>query len=284
MMPPCAIHKRKWENMTSDIIGFIGFGSMARAITKGIRTNEKAMMIFASARHHGALQDAALPLAVHPLSNNIDLVKASSVIVLATKPQQIDAVMAEIAPYLAGKTLVSIAAGTPIEKLETLFGHKNPAIIRAMPNVNLSVGEGMTALCANSHVLPETMHFVRDLFSYSGQVIEIAEKDFGIFSAIAGCAPAFVFLLAEALAKASVKYGLSKADAAKIIAQMILGSGTNLVENGQASLLIDRVCSPGGTTIAGILALEEAGLPSALVKAVDAVIARDHAISLGKAP
>ena len=110
-----------------------------------------------------------------------------------------------------------------------------------------------------------------------GEALAVAEKDFSIFSALAGCAPAYVYYFIDALSRAGVKHGLKKSEATKIAAQTVLGSAQKVLSASLSPMdMVDQVCSPGGTTVAGLLAMEEAGFMTAVVKGIDAAVAKDQ--------
>lgn len=148
-----------------------------------------------------------------------------------------------------------------------------------MPNLNSQIGEGMTAICGNNYATPEQKAFVLNMFKAVGEAIELPEKDFSTFTALAGSSPAFVFLFIDSLARAAVKNGMSKETATKIAAQAVLGSGKLVLDSSETPWnLIDQVSSPGGTTVEGVLTLEDTGFVSSITKAVQAVIDKDQAM------
>ena len=146
-----------------------------------------------------------------------------------------------------------------------------------MPNLNSQIGEGIAAICGNNYTTLEQKEFVLNMFKAIGDAVELPEKDFSTFTAIAGSSPAFVFLFIDSLARAAVKNGMSKEMATKIAAQAVLGSGKLVLASEESPWnLIDQVSSPGGTTVEGILALEDAGFISSITKAAQAVITKDQ--------
>lgn len=147
-----------------------------------------------------------------------------------------------------------------------------------MPNLNVQIGAGLTALAANQAAQATVLPAVTQIFAGIGTTLALPEADFSTFVALAGSAPAFAYLFMDALAHAGVKYGLTKAQALAIVSQMTVGSAQMIQQADQAPWsLIDAVASPGGTTIAGVLALQAGGFETALTQAVDAVIAKDQA-------
>ena len=204
-------------------------------------------------------------------------------IVLCVKPQMMEGVLSELAPALGeGQAVVSIAAGLTCGTLRGwLAGAQGrPALLRVMPNTPAAIGKGMLALCAEAGA-EEYLAGVEDLLAPAGRVERIAEGQMDAFSAVAGCGPAFVYPFIEALADGGVKVGLPRGQAVTYAAQMVLGAAAMVLESGKhPGQLKDEVCSPGGSTIAGVAALEERGFRSAAIQAVEAAFRRNQ--ELGK--
>lgn len=264
-------------------IGFIGAGSMVRAIVRGAVAAgmDGASFLFTDARGVSAPALAA-EVGGAAASSNVELAEQADLIILGVKPQVQSSVIAQIRDTLAqrdGVGVVSIAAGRSLAAMVDDFGFSLP-LMRAMPNVNAQVGGSVTALCTNGLVTDPQREAARALLSAVGAVVDIEEKDFPVFTALAGCSPAWVFQMIEAFGRAGVKYGLSKAQSVEIAANAFLGSAQLMLaaaaEGANPSTLIDQVTSPGGSTIAGLLAGEEAGLSTAIVRAVDAAVGHDH--------
>lgn len=265
------------------IYGFIGAGNMASAIIKGAVESRdfQPRDLLITDRNADIAKRLALEVGASTASSNTEVVHASDVVVLAVKPAQLPYVLGEIASDVAEHQplLVSIAAGIAIADIQSVVGESVP-IIRVMPNMNASIGESMTGVCASAIASEEHVDIARRLMNSVGRTLIIAEGDFPVFSALAGCSPAWMYEIIDALARAGVKYGLQKSQAVAIVAQAMMGSAQLVLQAAASddttpSELIDRVCSPAGTTIAGLLAAQEAGLPTALLKAVDAAVARD---------
>ena len=205
-------------------------------------------------------------------------------IVLCVKPQMMEGVLSELAPALGeGQAVVSIAAGLTCGTLRGwLAGAQGrPALLRVMPNTPAAIGKGMLALCAEAGTAEEYLAGVEDLLAPAGRVERIAEGQMDAFSAVAGCGPAFVYPFIEALADGGVKVGLPRGQAVTYAAQMVLGAAAMVLESGKLpGQLKDEVCSPGGSTIAGVAALEERGFRSAAIQAVEAAFRRNQ--ELGK--
>lgn len=266
-------------------IGFIGSGAMAAAIATGAVAAGMDASGFLFTDAHGVHAPAlAAKTGGQVASSNASLAHQADILILGVKPGAQRAVIGQIAHIVRDRPemcVVSLAAGRTIESIAADFGAAVP-IIRVMPNVNARIGRSMSALCS-ADASEEQVGAVEALMNRVGRTVRIEEKDFPAFQALAGCSPAWVFQIIEALARAGVKHGLRKDEAVAIAAQAIAGSADFVLHSAERGLvpaeLIDRVCSPGGTTIAGLLAAEAEGLSTSLVRAVDAAIARDAEIS-----
>ena len=150
--------------------------------------------------------------------------------------------------------------------------NENP-IVRVMPNVNAMIGEGAAAVCGNKFPSKEQVNFVVEMFNAIGMAMELPENYFSVYTAIAGSSPAYAYLFIDSLARGAVKNGLPKDIATKIAAQAVLGSAKMILESDEDPwVLINKVCSPGGTTVAGLVALEDEAFISTVIKGVDATI------------
>ena len=236
-------------------IGFIGMGNMAGAIAAGII--QKGLMkkeeVFAYAPHYDKLVANAEKIGFTPCRELKELVAKTDTLVMACKPYQIEGVLSEIKEELKGKALISIAAGWNYDKYqefldESLFEEKNS-------------------------LLEEERAEVKKLFEALGIVIELPVHLMGIGGALTGCGPAFIDLIIEALGDAGVKYGVPRKQAYEMVSQMILGSAKLQLETGEhPGVLKDNVCSPAGTTICGVDALEHAGIRAGFIDAIDAIM------------
>lgn len=264
---------------------------MARAIVSGlVSTGYDPAEIVVSARDPRNAEKLAQSEGVDFANSNeelVDMIGPDGTLVIAVKPNMIASVMNPLRESLEDTSIlvVSIAAGTSLETLGALVPEGQP-IVRVMPNVNSTIGAGMSGICGNEYVDETQLDTVFAMFDSVGEVAHIAEKDFPVFSALAGCSPAWTFEYIEALARGGVAGGLPKAQAVRIAAQAVLGSAQMVLAKAGEGLtpnnLRDTVSSPGGTTIAGLIAMEDAGFSPAVVRGVRAAIDRDHAIQEGK--
>lgn len=266
-------------------LGFIGVGNLAGAILKGIVTSgkispEEILIYDLNAQRLNELKSLHKVLVAE--SANQVAAECENVII-AVKPKDIAAVINEIKETAEKNKplIISTAAGTETSTISSMFGYiTQPRIIRIMPNVNAAVGESMTAVCRNYYVSDEEIEFVLNLCTSFGNVIELYEKDFSAFTAVAGSAPAFAYMFADALTQAAIKYGFPAKVSQDIAAQMLLGSAKMLLESPlSVSELIRNVCSPGGTTIEGVCSLKETGFENSVITAIDKTVAKDRKMS-----
>lgn len=268
------------------MLGFIGAGNMGGAIVRGALRAELVSPdeVCVACGTEAEAAAVAADTGVQALSSNVELVRAvgeGAIVVLAVKPHAVAHVLAEIAEAAEQMrtVIVSVAAGTSLDMLAAPLASRQP-IVRTMPNVAASVGQSMTAICPNEHVCEADTAEVEKLFNALGRTVRLAEKDFSAFSAIAGCSPAFTFNYIDALARGAVQAGIPKAQATAIAAQAVRGAAQMLLaglEDGATPAgLADAVQSPGGTTVAGVVAMEDAGFSASVVRGVQAAIARDR--------
>lgn len=267
--------------------GFIGAGSMADAIIRGaVASGVRAQDLAITSAHDSARRLAERTGAVH-LENSAALARQCDAVILAVKPHVVPDVLVQIHDAVAAHRplVVSIAAGVTLERIESLLP-SGTRVMRAMPNMAAAAGESMTALAAGRSATREDLEDVRRLMSAVGRTVTMAEKNFSAFVGLAGSSPAFVLTFIEALARAGVMDGIPKAQAVEIVTQAVLGSAriVQVEETRRAdgtagrtpADLIDAVCSPGGTTVAGVVAMERSGFSSAVIDAFEATVARDR--------
>lgn len=255
-------------------LGFIGMGNMAKAIVAGIIKNGKisGADIYAYAPHQDKLRKNAEAIGFTSCGSMEELLEAADTVVMACKPYQIEAVLEENRGALAGKALISIAAGWDYARYEPLVDERT-RVQFIMPNTPAMVGEGVMLFEETNSLEAEERQELMDMFSALGLVEEIPTHLMGIAGTLTGCGPAFIDLVIEALGDAGVKYGVPRAQAYALVSQMILGSAKLQLETGEhPGVLKDNVCSPAGTTIRGVAALERAGLRAAFLDAVDGIM------------
>jgi pyrroline-5-carboxylate reductase len=265
-------------------VAFLGAGNMGEALIKGLTQSGlvPAGSITASDPRADHLGHIAERYAIKALADNLALVRGADVIILAVKPQIMAAVLKEIAPVVdEGKLLISIAAGVSTRKLRDHLG-KPARLIRVMPNTPALVLEGVTAIARAEGLKPGDLEAAQELFAAVGKVVVLDESAMDAVTGLSGSGPAYVAMTIEALADGGVKMGLDRATAMTLAAQTVLGSARLILDTGvHPGQLKDMVSSPGGTTIAGIAALEECGLRRALIQAVERATLRSRELGAG---
>jgi pyrroline-5-carboxylate reductase len=270
--------------MLAQRIGFIGAGQMALALARGwvsadlVRADRLAAVDpVAAARDRFAAQ---LPGAVVSDPAAVDqTLAACDVIVLAVKPQQMTAALADCGFVDDKKLLVSIAAGVPLSTLDSLLAAGRLA--RVMPNTPALVGQGASAYALGRGATEDDARLLDQLLAAVGKAVRVDEKLLDAVTGLSGSGPAFVYLLIEALSDGGTLSGLPRDVATVLAAQTVKGAAEMVLSTGEhPGVLKDRVASPGGTTIAGLAVLEDAGFRGILVRAVEAAARR--AAELGR--
>jgi pyrroline-5-carboxylate reductase len=221
---------------------------------------------------------------VQVTADNRALLAATEVLLLAIKPQAFEAVVAGLTSSQNGKignplpVVISILAGVTLSQLEAAF--KLSPVIRAMPNTPATVGAGMTAIAPGVRAQANHLDRAKVIFQAVGEVVEVSESLMDAVTGLSGSGPGYVAIMVEALTDGGVAAGLPRVIASKLALQTVLGTAQLLQESGMhPAELKDRVTSPGGTTIAGIAQLEQAGFRSALIDAVVAAARRSQELS-----
>jgi len=265
-------------------IGFIGAGNMAGAIVKGITESAfvPANDIYVYNIHMEGAKKMAQRYGINACETLNALIDQADYIVLSIKPQVMPTVLNDLKTMISGKkkVLVSIAAGITLDGIsQHLTTDNTQGIIRVMPNLNVSTLAGASAVAGNEFVNADQIDFVQAMFNTLGKAWILDEKHFSTFTALAGSMPAYVFLFIDSIARAGVKHGLPKNMADEIATQAVLGSAQTLQSGSDSAwTMIDKVSSPGGTTVSGLLTLMETGFVSDVVAGIDATIEKDQAL------
>ena len=247
-------------------IGIIGAGNIARAIVIGLISDktrpDKIMVSDPNEKKIAELNRYGIKK-----GTNEQVVKFADVLILAVKPNVYEEVLPEVAD--AKKLVVSIAAGISLDYIKGFLGD-GARVVRVMPNTPALAGAGMTAVCADG-AADSDLETVKSIFSSLGKVLVTTEKYIDAVCGVSGSGPAYVFTMIDAMADGGVACGLTKSDAVTLAAQTVFGSAKLLLETGMhPAELRDMVCSPGGTTIDAVKALEQNGFRAALIEAVEA--------------
>lgn len=251
--------------------GFIGMGNMGQAMLAGLLKRCGAENICFAEPDAAKMQQKSAETGVKCFDNNVDVAKNSKYVILAVKPVVYDKVLKEIKSSLDySKVLISIAPGITVENLKSMTSN-DMRIVRAMPNTPAMVGEGMTGVCYDENEFSDTeIRDIENYFSSFGKMCKVDEKLMSAVTCASGSSPAYVYMFIEALADSVVKYGMPRKAAYEFVAQTVLGSAKMVLETGKhPGELKDNVCSPGGTTIAAVEALEENGMRNSLFKATE---------------
>ncbi|MBO6158154.1 MAG: pyrroline-5-carboxylate reductase [Firmicutes bacterium] len=250
--------------------GFIGSGVMGSALALAVSKAGVEMLLVSDTDQAkaGALASAVGGQAV----SNQEIAERAERIFLAVKPQYMAGMFEGIREILAGRkdrfVIVSMAAGLTINKIKQLAGGDYP-VIRIMPNTPAAIGQGVVIVSPDSLVTAEEVDEVKNALSAAGKIVPLPEKLLDAGGSISGCGPAFVDLFVEALADGGVLCGVPRVEAMELAAQMVLGSAALILESGRhPGQLKDAVCSPGGTTIEGVKALEEGAFRATVMNAV----------------
>lgn len=260
-------------------IGCIGTGAMGGAIMRAICKKYDVKNIKVTDKNVELGKAFANETGATFVSTNKEVLDADYIF-LAVKPQFLSDVFAEIAGSIpTNAVIISMAAGVKLEKLENWA--PKARFVRMMPNVCAQIGQAMTAITYKENIKAEEAATVKEILSSAGKVEQVPEKLMDCVTAVSGSGPAFVFMFIEALADAAVRCGMPRSQAYTYAAQTVYGSAGMVLENGQhPAVLKDMVCSPAGTTIEGVTALEKNNFRNAVIEAVTA--ACDRSISLGK--
>lgn len=261
--------------------GFIGTGNMGSALARAVSKSSEASLLLSDSNGEKAEELAVLLHA--KATDNHTVARKSDYIFLGVKPQIMADLLESIAPVLKKRiepfVLVSMAAGLSMEKIRTMAGINVP-VIRIMPNTPCSIGEGMILYDATAEIKQEQLQSFAAVIRQAGKFDRLPESYIDVASTVSGCGPAFVYLFIESLADGAVSEGLPRDKALLYAAQTVAGSARMILETGShPGVLKDAVCSPGGSTIAGVHALENGAFRAATINAVKA--AADKTRDLG---
>ncbi|MBC7976100.1 MAG: pyrroline-5-carboxylate reductase [Myxococcales bacterium] len=270
--------------LANQSIGFIGAGNMAEALIRGLVRggHVAADRITASGPRRERLEQLAKSYGVAITTDNRALARGAGLVVLSVKPQILDKVLREVGDQLKPGTLVvSIAAGVDTETIESAVAD-GVRVVRAMPNTPALVGAGATAIAPGSHASEADLATAKAMFDAVGITVVLDESHLDAVTGLSGSGPAYIFLILEALSDAGVKVGLARRNAQLLAAQTVMGSAKMLLETDEhVGRLKDMVTSPGGTAIAGLHTLEQGGLRTTLINAVETATKRAKELGRG---
>lgn len=265
-------------------VGFLGAGNMGEALIRGLVSARvlPPEAIWASDVRLERLKELDKAYGIQLAPDNAELVRQVDVVILAVKPQIMTPVLREIAPAVTRrKLLISLAAGVSTQRIRAVLG-KEVRLIRVMPNTPALVLAGATAIARADGLEPGDLDVAREIFSAVGRVVVLEEELMDAVTGLSGSGPAYVAVVIESLADGGVKVGLDRATAMTLATQTVLGAAKLLLETGMhPGALKDMVSSPGGTSIAGVAALEEGGIRTTIIRAVERATQRSRELGQG---
>jgi len=272
------------STLASHTIGFIGAGNMAEALIRGLVRggHVPANRITASGPRRERLDQLATAYGIQVTPDNREVARGADLVVLSVKPQILDKVLREVgAEIRPGSLVVSVAAGVATETIEAAVA-EGVRVVRTMPNTPALVGAGATAISPGKRAREADLATAKAMFDAVGISVVLDEHHLDAVTGLSGSGPAYIFLILEALSDAGVKVGLSRRNAQRLAAQTVLGSAKMLLETDEhVGKLKDMVTSPGGTAIAGLHTLEEGGLRTTLINAVETATRRARELGRG---
>jgi pyrroline-5-carboxylate reductase len=271
--------------LSSKTIGFIGAGAMAEALIKSLLCSGlvKPGNILASDVNIDRGLFLQEKYGISFLSDNKELIKKVNIAVLSVKPMVMNNVLTEVSPHANNQQLfISIAAGVSIDTIVRNLPEGCP-VIRVMPNTPCLIGEGASAYATGKFAGPREEEYIKEILETTGISVKVPEHLLNAVTGLSGSGPAYVFMFLEALIDGGVKSGLPRDIAAKLATQTLIGAAKMVQETGEhPAKLKDMVTTPGGTTIAGLHALEEGRLRSTVMDAVNAAVTRANELGLPK--
>ena len=267
--------------MAEQRIAIIGGGRIGEALLSGLLSSGWGDIVVTS-RREDRVAELRERYDVEATTSNPDAVKGAALVVLAVKPQDIEALLAEIGALVsAEQTVLTVAAAIPTAYIEAHIADGVP-VVRAMPNSPSTVHEGMAGLAAGAHAGEPQLALAEEALSHLGRVVRVPESAMDAITAVSGSGPAYFALLAEAMIEAGILLGLSREISTTLVVQTMLGTAKQLRDEKMHPVeLRESVTSPGGTTIAAIRELEQAGVRAAFLHAIQAAMTRAQELSQG---
>jgi pyrroline-5-carboxylate reductase len=262
----------------------LGAGKAGEALVAGLISSGWAQPddIVATARHQDRLDELGERYGIETTLANADAVKGAAVVVIAVKPQDIEALLAEVRGALEpSQTVLSIAAAIPTTLIERELGDAVP-VVRAMPNTPVTVQEGMAGVAGGAHAGEDQVALAEEVLGSVGRSVRVDEAYMDAVTAVSGSGPAYFALLAESMIEAGILLGLSREVATDLVVQTMLGTAKLLRDERMHPVeLREMVTSPGGTTISAIRELEQAGVRAAFLNAIQAAMQRSRELAQG---
>ncbi len=265
-------------------IAILGAGKIGEALVAGLVSSgwRRADQIVVTARRRERAAELAERYGVIGAASNLEAVDGAEIVVIAVKPQDIEVLLTEIGHRLApDQTVLSVAAAIPTALIERHLGDRVP-VVRAMPNTPATVHEGMAGVAAGAHAGEDDLRKAEELLAHVGRTVRVSEPYMDAVTAVSGSGPAYFALLAESMIEAGILLGLSREVSTELVVQTMLGTAKLLRDGRMHPVeLREMVTSPGGTTIAAIRELEQAGVRAAFLNAIQAAMTRSRELARG---
>jgi pyrroline-5-carboxylate reductase len=266
----------------SEPVAILGAGRLGESLLRGLLSSDWRAPgeVVATARRPERLDELRERYGVRATSDNAAAVAGAGLVVVAVKPQDMTAILAEISPALTpDQTLLSVAAGVRTGSIEAHLP-AGSRVVRAMPNAPALVHEGIAGLCGGAHARDEDIALAAEALDHVGRVVRVAEDDMDAVTALSGSGPAYFALLAEAMIEAGLLLGLSRDVSTRLVVQTMFGSALLLRDEGMHPVeLREAVTSPGGTTTRAIRELERSGVRAAFLNAINAATERSRELA-----
>jgi len=263
----------------------LGSGKIGEALISGLLSSgwREPSEIVATGRRAERLAELTERHGIETTLSNSEAIVGAALVVIAVKPQDLDALLGEIGGLVTEEqTVLSVAAAIPTSAIERHMAPGVP-VVRAMPNTPSTVHEGMAGICAGAHAADEHLGLAEDTLSHVGAVVRVSEPYMDAVTAVSGSGPAYFALLAEAMIEAGILLGLSREISTQLVVQTMLGTAKQLRDEKMHPVeLREMVTSPGGTTIAAIHELESAGVRAAFFNAIQAAMKRSRELAAGQ--
>jgi pyrroline-5-carboxylate reductase len=270
--------------MSTRKVAILGGGRIGEALLSGLLSSgwRDTSEIVVTNRGEERVAELRERYGAEATADNVAAVAEAGIVVVAVKPQDIDALLAQVGQHLTPEqTVVSVAAAIPTAHIEERIAEGVP-VVRAMPNAPATVHEGMAGICAGAHAGDKQLALAEELLTHLGRVVRVPERSMDAITAVSGSGPAYFALLAEAMIEAGILLGLSREISTTLVVQTMFGTAKQLRDQKMHPVeLRESVTSPGGTTIAAIRELEQAGVRAAFLNAIQAAMDRARELAVG---
>jgi pyrroline-5-carboxylate reductase len=265
-------------------IAILGAGRIGEALLSGLLSSgwRDAADLSASTRREARVAELHERFGVAATTSNAEAAAGAALVVVAVKPQDLETLLGELGTLVQpDQTVLSVVAAVPTAALERHLADGVP-VVRAMPNTPSTVHEGIAGVCAGAHAGERHLELAEEALRHLGRVVRVPEAQMDAVTAISGSGPAYFALLAEAMIEAGILLGVSREISTQLVVQTMLGTAKQLRDEGMHPVeLREMVTSPGGTTIAAIRELEQAGVRAAFLNAIQAAMDRSKELARG---